>query len=57
MAEQVQPRWKAWWNKQGLEGRVPADFGEVLSTLDEATREVLESLAGKGAPPGGLQDT
>ena len=57
MAEQVQPRWKAWRNKQGLKGRVPADFGEVLSTLDEATREALESLAGQGAPPGDLPDT
>ena len=53
MAEEAQPRWTAWWSRQGLEGRVPAEFAEVLSILDAATREVLDSLAREdGAGPG-----
>ncbi len=45
MAEEAQPRWTAWRNRQGLDGRVPAQFAEVLSILDAATREVLDALA------------
>lgn len=40
-APEAQPRWRVWRRRQGLDGRVPESFAELLELLDEATREVL----------------
>ena len=45
MADAAQPRWQVWWRKQGLDGHVPASFGEVLAALDVWADAVLREAA------------
>lgn len=37
MPERAQPRWASWLRQQGLEGRVPRSFEQLLDQLDQAT--------------------
>ncbi len=39
MSEAAQPRWQAWLDKHGMDGRVPRSFAEVLRVLDTRTRD------------------
>lgn len=41
MPADVQRRWATWRERQGAEDRVPEDFSELLSSLDERTRPWL----------------
>jgi hypothetical protein len=38
MTDRAQARWASWIRQQGLAGRVPASFGDLVQRLDGATR-------------------
>jgi len=45
MANTAQPRWQVWWRKQGLDGRLPASFPEVLAALEAWSDPLLREAA------------
>jgi len=45
MADAAEPRWQVWWRKQGLEGRVPDSFADVLAALATMVDGLLSEAA------------
>ncbi len=48
MGPAAQPRWQIWWRKQGLDGRLPASFPEVLAALEAWSDPLLREAAEAG---------
>lgn len=51
MADEAQPRWRAWWQQHVLDARVPEAFSEVLDALDTWTREELLVASDEDSTP------
>jgi hypothetical protein len=45
MPERAQTRWESWLKQQGLAGRVPRSFQELLDQLDQATQPWITAAA------------
>lgn len=48
LAQQAQPRWETWRERQGADERVPKDFSAVLNALDERTRPWIAAATNGG---------
>jgi hypothetical protein len=48
LAQEAQPRWETWRERQGADERVPKDFAAVLNALDERTRPWIAAATNGG---------